>query len=205
MYIPPAFNVDCPEQAVEFMQQHSFATLVTVDGEQAPFASHLPVLCEKRNDGIVLLSHMARANPQWKQFDCDGDGDVLTIFNGPHAYVSPSWYNTVAVPTWNYAAVHVYGTPRLITEDDQLEELLLKTVTKFEQRFENPWTDQNEQELRGQLKKAIVGFEIHVTRVEAKFKLSQNRSAEDVQGAYNALSVSPNQTDRDLAELMRIQ
>lgn len=202
MYIPPSFNVEDPDKIAEFIRQHSFATLVTTDDRHVPFASHLPILCENQDDDkFVLLAHMARANPQWKQFG--HDRELLAIFQGPHAYVSPSWYvSTVAVPTWNYAAVHVYGLPRLISNGAELEELLAKTVATYERPFAKPWTNQNEPDLHEKLKQAIVGFEIDVTRIEAKFKLNQNRSAEDVKGVYEVLSQSTDQTQRELADLM---
>ena len=153
------------------------------------------------------MAHMARANPQWKTFtndDAADDPEVLVIFQGPHAYISPSWYeSTVAVPTWNYTAVHVYGRPRLIVDDAELEELLAKTLDKFESPMAVPWKDENAPDLREPLKKAIVGFEIEATRIEAKFKLGQNRSIEDAQGTCTALDESANPTDRQLAELMR--
>jgi transcriptional regulator len=220
MYIPSAFKVESPERIAQFIQKHSFATLLTTDSNQVPVATHLPVLCENRSgDEFVVLGHMARANPQWKSFrsttpsaaaaatpdsEEQNAGEVLVIFQGPHAYISPSWYaSSVAVPTWNYTAVHVYGNARLMTTDEELENLLAKTVSKFEQPLPKPWTDQNSPELREQLKKAIVGFEIEVTRIDAKFKLNQNRSVEDAQGACDVLSGSANQIERELADLMR--
>ncbi len=111
MYIPPSFRVEDPGKLAAFMRQYSFASIITHDG-QAPIASHLPMLysAEGGPNGI-LLSHMARANPQWRNFT--SGGEALVIFQGPHGYISPSWYKAeVAVPTWNYTAVHAYGVPK---------------------------------------------------------------------------------------------
>ena len=118
MYIPPAFRIEDASKLAAFIQQYSFATLVTHDGA-APFASHLPMLFHPQAGGHgTLLSHMARANPQWRHFA--SGAEVLAIFHGPHNYISPSWYQTgPAVPTWNYATVHAYGVPAVINERDR--------------------------------------------------------------------------------------
>ena len=144
---------------------------------------------------------MARANPQWRQFH--GDTEVLTIFQGPHAYISPSWYvSDVAVPTWNYTAVHVYGIPRVVSDHEKIVSLLEETVRFYEASFERPWPGTLPDELRDQLIDSIVAFEIDVTRIEGKFKLGQNRSAEDVAGVYRALAASQNAQHRELAAVM---
>lgn len=201
MYIPPSFRIDDPATLSAFMEAHSFATLVTSE-DGVPLATHLPVrhFCES---GVCtrLVSHIARANPQWRQFD--GDTEVLTIFQGPHAYISPSWYaSEVAVPTWNYTAAHVYGIPRVVSDHEKIVSLLEETVRFYEASFERPWPGTLPNELRDQLIDSIVAFEIDVTRTEGKFKLGQNRSADDIDGVYRALTASQNAQHRELAAVM---
>ena len=121
---------------------------------------------------------MARANRHWQLFH--EKEEALVIFNGPHAYISPNWYVAeVAVPTWNYVTVHVYGIPKIMETDAELGAVLDETVKKHEAGLPNPWTPHLPDELKAKLHQAIVGFRIEITRIEAKFKLGQNRSKED--------------------------
>jgi transcriptional regulator len=174
MYIPGAFAVEDQTVLYKLIERYSFATLVSVvDG--TPFATHLPILLD--SDKKLLLGHVARANPHWRSFD--GAREALAIFQGPHAYISPSWYADVpAVPTWNYAAVHVYGAPRLLAAEE-LEDLVARLVSKYERAAERPWKDDLPEDFRRQKLKAIVGFEMPIQRLEGKFKFGQNRSPED--------------------------
>jgi len=201
MYIPPAFRVEDAGKLMAFLQRHSFATLITCDGT-VPFASHLPVLYRAEAGGHgTLLSHLARANPQWRHFA--SGGEVLAIFHGPHSYISPSWYQTeVAVPTWNYATVHAYGVPKIISERERVVSLLRDLVTVHESSFEKPWPGELPDEYRDKMMQAIVAFEIPISRIEGKFKLGQNRSAADTQGVFDALSRSSDADSRALARLM---
>lgn len=198
MYIPPAFRMEDLQKLTEFMSVHSFAMLTTHhDGEL--LASHLPVLHDP--DRSILVSHMARANPQWKHLH--PEREVLLIFQGPHAYISPSWYQTEqAVPTWNYAAVHVYGTPRILDNHEQVVELLERTVQTYEANRENPWSYNLPTDFRDKLVQSIVAFEIEITRIEGKWKLGQNRSQEDCRGVLTELSNSANSVHQQLASLM---
>ncbi len=204
MYLPEHFHEQDEAKIATIIRGNSFATLVTFNGAQ-PFASHLPlVLQPARGSRGTLLGHMARANPQWHHFH--PGAEVLAIFTGPHGYISPSWYATPhMVPTWNYVAVHVYGLPRLVEDSAAFEEILRRTVEEYEAGQPVPWRDALPAEHKVGLMKAIVGFEIEVTRVEAKFKLSQNRKPDDIAGAVAALSQSENQTERELAALMKSQ
>jgi transcriptional regulator len=201
MYIPPAFRVEDASKLGAFIQRHSFATLVTWDGA-APFASHLPMLFRPQagNHGL-LVSHMARANPQWQHFA--PGREALVIFHGPHSYISPSWYQTEpAVPTWNYAAVHAYGVPAVFREHERVVALLRETVSRYEAAFERPWPANLPEEYRDKLIGGIVAFEIPLTRVEGKFKLGQKRSQADLQGVFDALSRSEDAESRAVARLM---
>jgi transcriptional regulator len=182
MYIPAWFRIDDLVQLHSLMEQFSFATLVTqtADGTHAsPFATHLPFVLEREQGEYgTLRAHMARANPQWKMF-AEG-GEALVIFQGPHAYISPSWYDThPSVPTWNYAVVHAYGKPRLLN-DDELRATLHDLTTFYESGFAQPWSmDGLTDDYVSGMQRGIVGLEMVVTRLEGKFKLSQNQSAEN--------------------------
>jgi len=201
MYIPPAFRVEDARKLAAFIQRHSFATLVTHDGT-APFASHLPMLFRPdAGSHGTLVSHMARANPQWQHFA--SGSEVLAIFHGPHGYISPSWYQTApAVPTWNYATVHAYGVPTVLTEHERVVSLLRETVSAYEASFKRPWPGDLPVDFRDRLMLAIVAFEIPVTRIEGKFKLGQNRPAADTQGVFDALSRSADADSLALARMM---
>jgi transcriptional regulator len=201
MYIPPAFQVEEATKLTAFIHRYSFATLITHDGG-APFASHLPMLYRPDSGSHgTLVSHMARANPQWRHFA--PDSEALVIFHGPHSYISPSWYQTVpAVPTWNYAAVHAYGVPAVFSEHERVVSLLRETVSTYEAPREQPWPGNLPDDFRDKLIKAIVAFEIPVARIEGKFKLGQNRPAADIQGVFDALSRSGDADSRALARMM---
>ena len=134
MYLPKAFEITDPMVLRDFIAANSFATLVsTVDG--SPFATHLPLLFDSdQSEHGTLLGHVAAANPHWRVFD--GSTEALAIFHGPHSFISPSWYKTKpAVPTWNYATVHVYGRPRVIDDKDWLSSLLDRLIAKFDPDF----------------------------------------------------------------------
>lgn len=165
------------------MREHSFATLVT-HGERGLFATHLPFLYDAEpGPHGTLRTHLARANPQWQDFA--SGREVMVIFQGEHGYISPTWYVSAgpSVPTWNYAAVHAYGVPQVLDER-RAAELLLRTVARYEQPGSGYAVAPDFLE---KSVKAIVALEIAITRVEGKFKLSQNRTPEDALGAIRAL------------------
>jgi len=186
MYIPPPFAETDQPTIEAFLRQHSFGLLVsTVEG--VPFASHLPLLLETaaQTKGF-LLGHMARANPQWQALACQA---VLAIFAGPHAYVSPSWYeDQQVVPTWNYAAVHVYGTAQIVDSREALRQLVERTVQVYESMLPAPWQLDARASYVDGLLDQIVGFRIAIERVEAKFKLSQNQPLARQQRVAQALA-----------------
>jgi len=199
MYIPKAFREDDINTLHKLMREYSFATLIT-QHEGVPFATHLPfILDAQRGPNGTLLAHMARANPQWHHF-ASGQ-EELVIFQGPHAYISPSWYEVeLSVPTWNYAVVHAYGIPRLIEDGEELYQLLKTLIETHEAQFEKPWPFQLPDDYLQKMMLGIVGFEIEITRLEGKFKLSQNRTASEREHIIAAL-----QESRDtlaVAELM---
>jgi len=200
MYIPDHFKEEGQERLAELIGGYPFGTLVTVhDG--FPFVSHLPFLFERHSGAHgKLIGHMARANPQWN--DLAQGQKVLSVFQGPHAYVSPSWYAMPGVPTWNYAAVHLYGIPRLIEDGVELESIVEKLTAVHEAKYPEPWQLTLTAEKRARLLGMIVGFEIEVTEIQGKFKLSQNRSTEDQQRVIEQLGNSPSPLDIEVSTLM---
>ena len=202
MYIPTFTAVTDPELLHDLMRRFSFATFVTAhDGR--PFATHLPFLFSpEEGEQGTLVAHMARANPQWRGF-ADGS-EALVIFQGPHTYISPSWYEEeVSVPTWNYAVAHAYGVPRVITDAGRVREALRALVDTHEEGFEAPWAmGLPEDYLQRQLR-AIVAFEVPITRLEGKFKLSQNRSAEDQRRVRDQLALRPDANAQAVQAMMQ--
>ncbi len=187
VYLPKHFEIADRAALHDLMGRFSFATLVTVH-EGRPVAGHLPFMLDPaRGEQGTLIAHMARANRQWTAFAAEVE--ALVIFQGPHTYISPSWYEDhPSVPTWNYAAIHAYGTPRLVEDEEQVRAALRALVHQHEQGFEAPWTmeDLPEEYLR-KMSRGIVAFEIPIARLEGKFKLSQNRSADDRERVIAAL------------------
>lgn len=203
MYIPKYYRVTDEETINQFIRQNSFATLVSCN-QQLPVATHLPLeLVEDENGNRFLNGHVARANKQWRTFETNDE--VLAIFAGPHAYVSARWYDHVNVPTWNYMVAHVYGKPRLVTDREEMYAMLKQLVDKYEAGAvaENPYKLENlpkdfvEKEMKG-----IVGFQIKINRIEAKFKLSQNRRQPDYDNVIAELRQSDDANAREIAQTM---
>ena len=185
----------------DFMMAHNFAILVTQQDGQLN-ATHLPlVLDRERGDSGTLIGHMARANKQWQTF---GDNEVMVIFNGPHAYISPTWYEEhPSVPTWNYATVHAYGVPH-ITEGRQATDDALHGLVKNQEKDRNPeWVMDLPTDYMDMMRKAIVAFEIKITRLEGKFKLSQNKTESEKQNVIAELLQSDYADDVATGELMQ--
>lgn len=202
MYIPTPFAETDPETLRRFMAANSFATLVSAGGA-VPFASHLPLLVDADPAPLGRLQgHMARANPHWQL--ADGQ-PVLAVFHGPHAYVSPTWYEAAnVVPTWNYVSVHAGGTLRVIDDRPRLLELVRRTVNLYEATQPVPWTlEAQEGEFIDRLLNAIVGFEITLERLEGKWKLNQNHPAERREKVWRALLEREDVEGQEVARLMR--
>jgi transcriptional regulator len=202
VYIPEFNRQEDRATTLQFMRANPFAILVSnVDG--VPFATHLPVLIEEAGDQIVVRSHMAKANPHWKSMNQDEES--LVIFHGPHAYISPSLYEIrESVPTWNYAAVHVYGVATLFSDEDEedLKQTLHRMIETFESSYMAQWSEMSEQ-YRNRMMKHIVGFEIKAKRIEAKFKLSQNRTKGEQTRVIQSLNQSKDSNISGVAELMQ--
>jgi transcriptional regulator len=182
------------------MRANPFAILVTT-AEGVPFATHLPLLVDESGERIVVQGHMARANAHWKSMR--ESEESLVIFHGPHAYISPSLYEIQeSVPTWNYAAVHVYGQPTLFSDEEFLKATLHRMITTFESSYMAQWLELS-QPYRSRMMRHIVGFEIRAKRLEAKFKLSQNRTKGEQARVIQCLNQSKDSNVSGVAELMR--
>ncbi|MEN2768239.1 FMN-binding negative transcriptional regulator [Ornithinibacillus xuwenensis] len=198
MYIPKHFNVNDFKEIREFIIRHSFGTIVTIENGK-PIASHLPLELHQQGDDYVITGHMAYANPQWRTIEAD---NVLVMYQGPHAYISSSWYKSENVPTWNYQSVHVYGTGSIMSEQELQEDLVLQ-LRKYEEHRDNAALWEN---LSNQTKKQIkgtVGFKIKMTEVQAAYKLSQNRNEEDYHNIVNKLYEEKDNNSKALAEVMK--
>ncbi len=201
MYVPGHFDENDPKRLRELMRQYPFALLVSVaDGQ--PFATHLPVVLDpERGAHGFLRCHVARANPHWRALE--KDGACMAVFQGPNAYVSPNWYDIhPAVPTWNYAAAHVYGRARLM-DDSEVRKLLDDLSAIHEASQPVPWTSAKlPEQYFTAMRKAVTGLDIEIRRVEGKFKLSQNRAAGDRRNVIEALSAG-DEDARAIAGMMR--
>lgn len=198
MHIPKLYREEDREKILAFLQQNNFPALVTFDGTR-PIATHLPVEVQAVDQGgLTIYSHLSRANPQWQTF---GTQEVLLIFQGPHTYISPRWYNHVNVPTWNYQMVHVYGTVREI-QGEALFALLSRLVQHHEAptayRLETLPPDFVQKEMKG-----VFGFAVDVTRVDAGYKLSQNRNDTDHANIIRELDQRGDEYSHAIAQAMR--
>lgn len=201
MYTPKLYREDDRTRILEFLQQNDFATVLAHDGER-PVASHLLVEVIETSEGWFINSHMSRANPLWKMFD--GNPEILVIFQGPHTYISPTWYNHINVPTWNYQAVHLYGRPRLVTDREETYQLLKRLTDRYEKsdryRMETLPPDFVEKEMKG-----VMAFQVEVTQIQANYKLSQNRDDEDYWNIVANLDKREDELSHGVAEAMRRQ
>jgi transcriptional regulator len=201
VYLPPHFTETREDVLFAHIERYDFALLVTQGS--GLIASQVPFLIERRDGKLYLLGHLARPNPQCA--DLAAGGEALAVFHGPHTYVSPTWYQAgPAVPTWNYASVHAYGATHAINDKDWLADLLRRLSERHEAREPVQWRmqDQPENFLNGMLN-GIVGFEIAISRLEGKFKLSQNRPAGDRPRIIAALEARDDADSHGVARLMR--
>lgn len=200
MYVPRHFNVTDVEEIRGFIRKNSFGTIVSTE-EGKPIATHIPLELHKQGDDYYVTGHMAYANRQWKTF-ANGNDHVLIMFQGPHAYVSSTWYKDENVPTWNYQAVHVYGIAQIMNEEE-LEEDLRLLLQEYEHHRESPVLWEN---LSAQTKKqikGIVGFKIKVEEVQAQYKLSQNRTDNDYANIIAKLYEEEDVLAHQIADIMK--
>ena len=204
MYLPSGFHETRTATLHAFIRRHSFATLISPGGAEGIQVSHLPMLLDRsRTPNGMLVGHLAKPNPQWREFTGNG-ATVTASFAGPHAYISPRWYQTrAAVPTWNYANVYVQGTARVIEDRERLSQLLKDLSDVYEGGNREPWSLADlPAQMHNSLIDGIVGIEIEIASIDGKFKLSQNRIAADRHGVIQALGQSESYEDRAVGELM---
>src|SRR5690348_13481780 len=202
VYLQPAFTEARPSVLLHHIERYDFGLLVS-HGAAGLVASHLPFLVERDGEQLHLQGHLARPNPQVPELA--RGGEVLAIFHGPHAYISPGWYATgPSVPTWNYVDVHAYGTVRLVEDGGWLRDLLHRLPERHEAGSRQPWRmrDLPDSYVEGMLN-GIVGLDIAVTRLEGKYKLSQNRPAGDRPRVIAALEDRQDADALAIARLMR--
>lgn len=207
MYIPATNAEHRPEVMFDFIEAHPLGVLVTAS-TNGLFATHLPLLLDRsRGERGVLEGHVARANPQ---HGLSGDGlEGLVIFSGPDAYISPSFYPSKreqgkVVPTWNYVAVHVYGRVHYNSDAGFLRQHVERLTARHESGRERPWSVADAPEAYvDQMLRAIIGVEIEITRLEGKWKMSQNRNAADIDGVVAGLGASGDARVREVAALVQ--
>jgi transcriptional regulator len=201
MYVPAVFAERDLTTLHNFIEQHSFGTLVS-QVNAAPFASHLPFLLERTaGPHGALVCHMARSNPQWREA---AGQTVLAIFAGPHAYISPTWYEAEqVVPTWNYTAVHAYGRARIIEDSDGMLEIVQRSVQVYEEGMPRPWSFTPSSTLVERLLQQIIGLRIEIDRIEGKWKLNQNHPVERRKKVIRALQQREDEDARAVAALMQ--
>lgn len=199
MYIPKINLATDRNEIVAFMQRFSFATIIT-SKDNFPIATHLPFLVTVREDKIVLTSHFAKANEHWNDIEAN---KVLVIFSEPHAYISTSNYDkALNVPTWNYISVHAYGQGKLITVTEKVLEVLEATIDNYENAYRQHW-DNFPMEYKVKMSKGIVAFEVVVTDLQAKKKLSQNRAETEKARIIDTLSTSTDTNEQAIAAYMK--
>lgn len=177
MYVPEKFKIDDTDEIFAFLAANAFGQLISLhDGR--PMVSHLPFFIAE--DRATLKCHVARQNPHWHEIEGQ---QVLATFLGPHDYISPAWYRGAGVPTWNYQAMHVYGRCRVFDDAGELTALVEALAGTYESRFENPWQPRYPDSML----KAIVGIELDIDDIQCKYKLSQNRPADDHQPVIDKL------------------
>jgi transcriptional regulator len=198
MYIPKYFKINDENVIFNLLEENSFATLISQHNGES-YASHLPFVLNKEER--ALYGHFARPNGQWKDIQ---NQQVLVIFQGPHCYISPSWYETkMAVPTWNYVAAHIYGEMEIVENDEEVFDALRKMVEKYEIPNSSYQLDEVDSNYVEGLSKGIVGFKIKITRMEGKAKLSQNHPVERQKLVIQQLEKSLLENNRIIADLMK--
>ncbi|WP_078410481.1 FMN-binding negative transcriptional regulator [Priestia abyssalis] len=198
MYIPKHFKIDNEEVIYDFIEKYSFATLFSQHNGE-PYATHLPLILNKGES--ALYGHFARPNEQWKDMETQ---QVLVVFQGPHCYISPSWYETtMAVPTWNYVSIHLYGKMEIVED----QKVIFDSLNDMVNKYESPDSSYNLKDVDSRffegMNKGIVAFKIKITKIEAKAKLSQNHPVERQELIIKRLENTTNQDNLQVASLMK--
>ncbi len=196
MYTPDHFKIENKSEIISFVNEYSFATIITVkDNYQS--ATHLPFILKEEDNELYLISHFAKANEQWKELKSN---KVLVIFSEPHAYISPKNYDTEKnVPTWNYVSIQMYGDGMIVDSVEETIEILKETILTYESNYLSQW-DSLPETFKNNLIRGIVAFKIKVTDIQAKKKASQNRSESEKERIYENLSNSSNELERKMAK-----
>lgn len=202
MYTPSSFVVEDLSVLHTCIEENSFSTLVTTNSA-GPTVSHLPLLLDRdAGPNGTLIGHMAKANSQWREIT---NTDALAIFHGPHAYISPGWFEEQnVVPTWNYVAVHASGKVKLVEDPAALLDIVRRYVQVYESTMPKPWQlDSAEPEFIEKLLDAIVGFTIEIATIEGKWKLNQNHSDARRQKVVHGLRTRSDEGSAGIATLMQ--
>lgn len=199
MYIPKYYEVTDLAEIESFVRNHPFGTIISNDNGR-PMATHVPMEMSRSGNGYVITGHLAKGNPQWKTIN-DND-DILLIFQGPHVYVSASWYEKEEVSTWNYQSVHIYGSGRLLSEAE-LENDLIHLLDRYEGHREAGRTWENLSDKSKDQIKGIVGFKIEVNQVQAAYKMNQNKSSKDYDSVMDHLAEENDQNARQISKEMK--
>jgi transcriptional regulator len=199
MYIPKHFSNTDRDSILEFIRKYSFGLLVTAQ-DNIPEATHLPFLIEERDGEVVITSHLAKANQQSGQLI---QNEVMVVFSEPHAYISPKHYEKEQnVPTWNYIAVHAYGKATIIETEEQLAAMMGKMIAQYDAAYLEQWNNLSA-EFKTRMYNGIVAFEIRVTSLQAKNKLSQNRSENERKNIIEAFEKSSDGNEAEIAAYMK--
>ncbi|WP_078380262.1 FMN-binding negative transcriptional regulator [Sutcliffiella halmapala] len=202
MYIPKQFKNANQQEIIEFIQHHSFGILFSQQDEEQS-ATHLPFIVKYENDKVVLLTHLAKANPQWKTLQ---GKSALAVFTGPHAYISASWYREAGtVSTWNYVSAHVHGKVEVVTDSSSLKEILKAATDFYEQGFQEPWKLEEHEETVESMLGGIVGIKLIVEKLEGKWKLNQHHSKERKERVIKQLKTQSVYDSQEIARLMEQQ
>jgi transcriptional regulator len=200
MYIPNLYKNENQAEIEQFLHENGFAILVNQTNGRL-WATHIPLIFGTNSDGKqILIGHVSKLNPQAESFN--QNDEVLVIFNGPHSYISSSWYDHENVPTWNYIAVHVYGKVKLHSYDESIEGLK-KLVDKYEAKSEKPVRIEDLSEKTIREARGIVSFEIEITSIEAQKKLSQNRDDKNYQNIIAELEKTNDNQAIETAKAMK--
>jgi transcriptional regulator len=203
LFVPEHYRERGATELFEAMRAHAFATIVSAGTDGAPAATWIPFVVEGEPKRPVIYGHLARANPQWTTWH--PATPLLALFQGPHHYVSPSWYaSSPNVPTWNYLAVQVRGRPRVLEDPREVEAMLERLVAQFEADREPAWELRDEpSDYRERMARGIVAFELLIDEIAGAFKLSQSKSAADRAGAIAGLERCAGDDAEAIAQLMR--
>lgn len=199
MYIPKHYLMDDSDEIIKFIKTYNFASITTVKNNFQT-ATHLPFVITESKNEIILTSHFAKANAQWKEI---AENKVLVIFQAPHAYISPRHYESEKnVPTWNYLAVHLYGKGAIITDPEASFAVLDQMINQFEKNYKMQW-DKLPMDYKTKMLNGIVPFQIAVTDIQAKKKISQNKKPNERRKIISELEKSNDFNEREIAEIMK--